>query len=444
MYSIQPVPKRYSWGSTQRLQQLFHYDDHDPLAEMWFSGHPQSPSQITVAPSHSIAITDAIKQHPEAILGEQCLEQFGPVLPYLFKVISADIPLSLQVHPLDFQARAGFNEENAHNIALNAPERSFKDGNAKSEMVVALEPFLASVGFAPQSFALKNLAVVDHPIAIAMENALRDSSCGVEYDALMPIMASVWSQSKKRLFRAFCAAITAPTCDAQALIASLEHAITQCTHARSKLAFDFALRAARAFPGDASALVLLMMNPIALSPGESVFIPTGVPHAYIHGTGAEIMTNSDNVLRAGLTVKHKDIAHLLECVTFQSTPPINPVASGLSPLLLHDAVMYRPDVNEYVLIYGSMSQETRPILRPLARSYDSLVRRVNGKDMLPHLGPRIVLCTQGAITVISEDDRRVLTQGESVLVAAQEGWAYVEPAPHEEETGSYLAATTPF
>lgn len=452
VYTIHPVPKRYAWGSHGSLQRMFHLGGSDaqgPLAEMWFSGHAQSPSTVDVPDgdgvTRSIALTDMIARDPDAMVGARGVAEFGPELPFLFKTIAADEPLSLQVHPVDFQARAGFNMENRQGIAMDAPERSFKDMNAKSEMVVALEPFLASVGFASHGFALRNLQLLRSPVAQRMAQAFasggrRGDDSFAQADMMMPVAATVWPESRKRVFRAFHTAVTAAPSDPRELVDDLLQAAAQAPHARNAMAFDFALRAARAFPGDTSVLALLMMNPVRLEEGESVFLPTGVPHAYIYGTGAEIMTNSDNVLRAGMTVKHKDIANLLQCVDCRPSSPVNPSDSRLGALLMRDVVFYKPGVSEYVLAYGHVdAAEPWPIVGRLAVRYDALVQQVRGRGVVPHAGPRVLLCTQGEIVCTTETGSRTLRQGEAVFIPAADGWARVGGG-----SGSYLMASTPF
>ncbi|MGO4959138.1 mannose-6-phosphate isomerase, class I [Bifidobacterium pseudolongum] len=454
MFTIRPVPKRYAWGSGERLQSMFHLTGEQwrsPLAEMWFSGHPQSPSLIEQPGGAPVALTDAIAARPEYMVGARGSSEFGPVLPFLFKVISARVPLSLQVHPVDFQARAGFNMENREAIALDAPERSFRDMNAKSEMVVALEPFHASVGFAPKSFALHNLTLLESPVAQTMVRAFSRSAGDGEFaqaDARMPIAASVWPESRRRMFRAFHAAITTAPLNAQELERDLLQARARCTAERNRMAFDHAVRATRAFPGDPSVLALLMMNPVRLEEGESVFLPTGCPHAYIYGTGAEIMTNSDNVLRAGMTVKHKDIDNLLQCLDCRISSPIDPSDTRLGTLLMRDVVFYKPPVNEFMLCYGRVdaAHEPWPVMNRLAVRYDALVQQMGGKVVVPHLGPRVVLCTQGAVRCVTDHDDRVLRQGEAAFVPAADGWARIDPVVTGEAApqGQYVMASTPF
>lgn len=452
MYEIRPVPKHYAWGSSERLQELFHTPRSEyerSIAEMWFSGHEQSPSMV-VTDEGEVPLTQMISEHPDDMVGEAGSSQFGPVLPYLFKIIAAEQPLSLQVHPVDFQARAGFNMENQQGIALDAPERSFKDMNAKSEMIVALEPFSAVVGFASRSQAIKNLSACKSAVAQRMVRALQGQldaqECAV-LDEKMPVSAIVWSESRKRIFRAFSIAVTGDD-DGTDIEADLVQARALLEHPRAILSFDFALQATRAFPHDMSVYATLMMNPVQLDEGESVFLPTGVPHAYIHGLGAEIMTNSDNVLRAGMTVKHKDIDQLLQCVDCKAASPVDPSDSRTGALLMSDVVFYKPNVEEYILAYGHVDAAHEPwqLGDKLARKYDALVAQINGRGRFPHNGPRVIVCTQGAIQCEVEGETRVLQQGDAVFVPAKDGWCKINAVVDGEgpSQGSYLMASTPF
>lgn len=179
-----------------------------------------------------------------------------------------------------------------------------------------------------------------------------------------------------------------------------------------------------------------------------MFLPTGCPHAYIYGTGAEIMTNSDNVLRAGMTVKHKDIGNLLQCLDCRTSSPVDPSDARLGTLLMRDVVFYKPPVNEFMLCYGHVDAAHEPwsVMNRLAMRYDALVQQMVGKAVVPHLGPRVVLCTQGAVRCVTDHDERVLRQGEAVFVPAADGWVRIDPVVTGEAApqGQYLMASTPF
>ncbi|WEV65397.1 mannose-6-phosphate isomerase, class I [Bifidobacterium sp. ESL0764] len=479
-------------------------NDDGPLAEMWFSGHVQWPSRVDLNPEQALencsegkkhkrdkalarlrnsrvvgtqatgehrdwmTLTDLIRADPEDMLGARCSDTFGPVLPYLLKVISARIPLSLQVHPVDFQARAGFNAENAGRVPVQAPERSFKDPVAKNEMVVALEPFEASVGFATPTFMLSNLTLVDHPVARRMVEALTpqphhgmhvmggmhgihamfntpqrspesENDDFGQADALMPIASKVWQPTHKRIFRAFHAAVSAGP--VTGLREALANAASQVSSEHSKLAFHHALVAEEAFGGDPSVLALLMMNPLALQEGESVFIPAGTPHAYIHGTGVEIMTNSDNVLRAGMTVKHKDIPDFLQSLDCNSSLPVDPSVSWMADwgAVFGNRVIYRPKIDEFMLSYGRVGTGQRPwpMMERLSRRYGRLMTGVTLTNR--HVGPRIVVCIEGAVKVVTSYESKVLHQGEAVFVPAADGRVRLEA---DGEAGTFIMAST--
>lgn len=470
MYVLHPVSKSYAWGSYHRLQTMFHgrqasagrvmtvnpVDIGQPLAEMWFSGHQQWPSMVEVPGRGPLPLTQAIRSDPEGMVGERDSEQFGPVLPYLLKIISARMPLSMQVHPVGFEARAGFNAENASGIAMDSPLRSFHDPVEKCEMVVALEPFQASVGFASIPFMLHNLKLVDHPVAATMVEALSrhlslrgyvasTTDAFTDAEALMPDSASVWPESRRQVFRAFYTAITAgPT---SGLVDALMAASEQTTHARSQLAFRYAIAAARDFGDDPSVLGLLMMNPVELDEGESVFIPAGTPHAYIHGTAVEIMTNSDNVLRAGMTVKHKDVTHLLHTLDCRSSAPIDPAATNLVSLIMRDIVVYKPGIDAFMLAYGHVDAGQRrwAMLDHLVHRYGRLVQHIGVNSAIPgSKGPRILVCTQGAIRCSSPKDERVLRCGEAVFIPADEGLVFIAALGDamESASGSFMVAST--
>lgn len=464
MFPIQPVPKTYKWGSDHRLQDIFGIDSPGPLAEMWFSGHPASPSPVDMD-GDRMALDEAIRRAPELMVGTEASETWGPVLPYLFKIISARIPLSLQVHPVDFEARAGYNRENAAGIPLDSPVRSFKDAIAKHEMVVALERFEASVGFAPRPIELAALKAIDHPLAQAMAAELAGKqpvgSRGLEtryadapaygVDAedaalAMPPAAKVWGHTQRRIFRAFRMAATALADAAEGLGEALEAAAVACEGRRCARLVEHAAMASRAFPGDPSVLCVAMLNPVSLERGESVFIPAGTPHCYLEGTGAEIMTNSDNVLRAGMTPKHKDIPNLLRNLNCNPAPPIDPASRALHALFTPNLAVYRPKLSEFMLSYGhvgadddsgrwgAMAQRQRATLTDYAQT-------IAPSAAIPAVsGPRVLVCIEGEVLCTSRTQRVIVHKGEASFIPASDGRAQVTSV--DGKHGVYLLAST--
>lgn len=331
MYPVLPVMKHYAWGSYHRLQSLMasssllhdegiQAQDGRPLAELWYGAHPRWPSSIATADHDMQELSARIAQEPLDMLGADCNERFGPSLPYLLKILAVRSPLSLQVHPMAHQARAGFNAEELSGIAHDDTKRSFPDAQEKNEMVVALDDFYASVGFRPITSIIHDLSIIDHEVAQEMLSALQH----VQDDEGREIDKSVSGQGKiqegkdsrgsfgivsrsnhpNRLRNALRIAITAS--QQEGVADSLQCALEESDPCNNAIRHAFI--AAQQFPSDPSAFALVLMNPVSLCAGEALYIPAGTLHAYIHGFGAEIMTNSDTVLRAGLTVKHKDIA----------------------------------------------------------------------------------------------------------------------------------------
>ena len=149
-----------------------------------------------------------------------------------------------------------------------------------------------------------------------------------------------------------------------------------------------------------------MLNPVSLQEGESVFIPAGTPHAYIHGTAAEIMNNSDNVLRAGMTVKHKDIPRLLHTLNCQPGAPVDPADAQFGDMATRDGnlIVYRPHIDQFMLAYGTTGPHTQawPVMDRVHRRYGALLRQLTlGRVNQGRNKPRIVLCTHGMVRCLS-------------------------------------------
>ncbi|MBT1177356.1 class I mannose-6-phosphate isomerase [Bifidobacterium callimiconis] len=472
MIPIRPVPKRYAWGSCDRLQSLVPAMRGvlGPLAELWYGGHPQSPSTVDIRGVEA-PLDDMIRGDPDRMLGVVASHRWGPMLPYLLKVIAVRTPLSLQVHPLDFEARAGFHRENAAGVPLDARERSFRDVHGKSEMVVALDDFRASIGFAPIAMQIAALRLVDHDRARLMVRMLEgkaDASPAAddarEADSRMPDAAVSWSAPARSVFRAFWVAV-ASDCDAgkstdwlALLTAARERLDRHLTAGRMRdgaacsagvaaspsfmddvvrLMFDNAVDAARSFPDDPTVLALLMMNPVRLRPGEGAFITPGTPHAYIRGVGAEIMTNSDNVLRAGLTVKYRDVPNALRNLRPMPEPVRRPECfAGV------DGVVYRPGLDEFALKLGHVSGAYADA--PLdAHAFHETAGIVPPPECASR--PRMLVCLSGELRCSSGTGAVVLRQGDAVFVPAADGSIVITArrnGGNAKTGGAYLLAST--
>ncbi len=339
-----------------------------------------------------------MRADPVGVLGQRVLDQYGPRLPYLLKVLAADRALSLQVHPRPHLARAGFNRENREGVARDSPLRSFHDDQHKPEMVVAVSRFEGLSGFRRPARILELLDGLDGALAGRMRDTLRarPTEAGVREAFTLALHARAEPDVAADL------ALTVASVRARA---EREPAVPAPGGRRTSRRADATVLAlAEQHPGDPGAVVSLMLNRVTLEPGESMFVPSGHVHAYLSGCAVEIMASSDNVLRAGLTSKLVDVDALLECATCTPGP-------AARPRLVDDGtglVAYRPPVAEFALRAG----------------------RVAGAVPLPAAGPRVVLCLDGAVTLAADradaGAGTRLVRGESVFVPHGTGAVVVD------------------
>ncbi|GAA3062655.1 mannose-6-phosphate isomerase, class I [Streptomyces roseofulvus] len=292
----------YAWGSTTAIPELLGTaPTGEPQAEMWMGAHPGAPSLTARGP-----LNDVIEADPVRELGAAAADRFGPRLPFLLKLLAAGAPLSLQVHPDLEQARAGYAAEEAAGIPLDAPHRTYKDANHKPEMICALTPFEGFCGFRPPAEAADTLAAL-----------------GV--DSLKPYADLLLAHPEEAALREVLTALLTADPDEMA------HTVTEAAAAADRLGGAFAPYAVLAhhFPGDPGVIAAMLLHHVRLQPGEALYLGAGVPHAYVSGLGVEIMANSDNVLRCGLTPKHVDVPELLRIVRFEPGDPgvLRPEAS---------------------------------------------------------------------------------------------------------------------
>ncbi|MBZ6070911.1 mannose-6-phosphate isomerase, class I [Aeromonas schubertii] len=289
----------YEWGSRHALTRLFGIanPDEQPQAELWMGAHPSGCSLVEQE-GQLIRLDALIAADPAAMLGEATVTRFG-TLPFLFKVLCAEKALSIQVHPSKAQAEAGFARDNEAGLAPNAPHRNYRDDNHKPELVFALTPYQAMNGFRP------------HAEILALFERLASP-------ALAPLVeAFAHAQHEAGLATLFRALLTLQGAQKEAALADLARTAAAC---RTEETFALILHLFEQYPGDVGLFAPLLLNVVTLQPGQAMFLDACTPHAYVRGTGLEIMANSDNVLRAGLTPKHMDVDELLACTRCEPKP----------------------------------------------------------------------------------------------------------------------------
>ncbi len=293
--------QNYAWGSRTIISELLGRatPSPQPEAELWIGAHPKAPSAIVDPPGLG-TLDQAIEADPVGLLGSSACERFGNQLPFLFKVLAAAQPLSIQAHPSHEQARRGWDRENAEGIEIDAPHRNYRDPNHKPELVCALSPFVALKGFRPLDEIVRSLEPVARPeLGHGLGRLAREKSPA----ALRALFA--------RLL----------TLDTDERSAILERAATEAARRASDPAWCWVGRLLDLHPGDAGVLAPLYLHLVVLAPGEALFLPAAELHAYLEGAALEIMANSDNVLRGGLTPKHVDVPELLATLAFEPRTP---------------------------------------------------------------------------------------------------------------------------
>jgi mannose-6-phosphate isomerase len=353
LHRLTGVIRPYAWGSRTSLAELQGRaaPTGEPEAELWLGAHPGDPSTLT-GHDGPLSLAEVLADDPKGQLGPEVAAEFGPRLPYLMKVLAAAAPLSLQAHPDADYARQAFAAQEAD----PALPRNYTDAFHKPEMLVALTPFAALCGFRDPAESAAVLAALELP-------------------ALAPVLAALGT-GPAGLREAVQLLLTWPAADRAALIDSVVAAATALTGASGAVAAGAALAISLAghYPGDPGVLVALLLNEVHLAPGEAIWMPAGNLHAYLNGTGVEIMAASDNVLRGGLTPKRVDVDELLKVLRFEVLDdpilPATPVAPGI--------VTWQVPVREFAL-YRVQLDDSRP------------------PALLPVTGPRIVLGTKGDI-----------------------------------------------
>jgi mannose-6-phosphate isomerase len=386
---LRPVVRPYPWGSRHAIAELVGRPAPapGPEAELWMGAHPSAPSGVA-RDARRTTLDAVIAADPDRELGPGCVARFGPRLPFLLKVLAAEQALSIQVHPSRAQAQAGFRAENARGLAPDDPARNYTDDWPKPELLYALTPFEVLAGLRTPADAaglLRALAVGPlAPLAVQLE---------VSGSAPLAV------ESSGQLLAGLLGTILSwPPAGRSALVAGV---VAACARLASDggpyaAAAAAAVRIAADHPGDLGVVASLLMRHAVLEPGQAMFMPAGGLHAYLKGTGIELLANSDNVVRAGLTGKHLDVPELLALLDPSVAVPV------LSPRGLADGIAW----------FDTPAPEFRLYLVDL----------VGNTVSLPGEGPRIVLCTEGSAVLRSESGGKTeIGRGGSCFLAAADG-----------------------
>ena len=368
--------QEYAWGSHTAIADLMGNKSPSakPQAELWMGAHPKAPSLVKYDDKW-LSLLDLIKQSPKDILGKDIAAKFDNKLPYLFKVLAASKPLSIQAHPSLKQAKEGFERENRLGIALDSPSRNYKDENHKPECICALTPFLALYGFRKISEIISLMEKICQKVLDKELNHLKRQPNSEGLKSFFHSLITMNDRRKKQI---------------------IEYAITNAQKlSEDNPCFKWIFNLYKEYPDDMGIFAPILLNLISLKPGQALFLPSGELHAYLDGLGIELMANSDNVLRGGLTKKHIDVPELIRVLNFEEKE-----VDVLMPQKNKDCEgVYYSIAEEFILSVISNEKNI---------SYTSPEKR----------SVEIILCADGkaSVTDISINENITLTRGTSVII----------------------------
>ena len=303
-YKLQGIHRHYDWGGTSFIPQLMKHDNTalQPFAEYWMGAHPSAPAMVALE-TGTVALDQLIQENTIQFLGPKTAERFGS-LPYLFKILDVEKMLSIQVHPSKSNAVIGFEKEQLAGIPIDAANRNYKDQNHKPEVMVALSDFWLLHGFLPAAQLKTRLASLA---------------------PLQPLLSIFGEEDYAGLYSHFMR-LTNEAADA-ILRPLLDLAVTEVGAGRVDKSHPH-WWANKYYGGvvpattiDKGILSIYILNIVNVPKYQGVFQGAGLLHAYLEGQNIELMANSDNVLRGGLTPKHIDIEELIQHVQFEPTIP---------------------------------------------------------------------------------------------------------------------------
>ena len=378
LYKLHNQIKHYEWGSPRFIPGLLDIPgDNRPWAELWMGCHPQASSM-----AGDTSLDQLIAENPRRYLGEKAAQKYG-TLPFLFKLLAAEKPLSIQAHPNLTHAREGFDRENRAALPLQVPNRNYKDANHKPELLCALTPFTGMCGFREPE-KIKNLL----DIFITQRRKGAEDNARIVKDALSSVSLCLDEGSSEEKLRNFLEALFN-------LSQTARQALTEyiLSSKPSSPEWEIMRKFAEMYPGDPAVIAPLYLNVFHLEPGEAIFLKAGVLHAYISGFAVELAANSDNVLRGGLTAKHVDVPELMNILDF-------------SPL---DLRIIKPDPSLPCFTYFT----------PCEEFLLTKIRCDGGGSTatFAHDSPAICIVTEGKATIGGD---MVLKQGESAFIPACE------------------------
>lgn len=375
---LKNIIQEYAWGSRTAIPGLLGQSvpADKPQAELWMGAHPKGPSQV-LSDGLWRSLPEVIQESPEETLGKEVAARFSNQLPFLFKVLAAAKPLSIQAHPNKEQAGQGFARENELGIPLDEPHRNYRDDNHKPEIICALTPFWALNSFRKIGETLRLLEEARVPGLAEIVSFLRSHPNRAGLKKFFNHLMTMDSGKQRKI---------------------VEQAVNSAEkRTNEEPVWTWMIKLNEEYPGDMGVLSPIFLNLVRLEPEQAMYLPAGELHGYLEGVGIELMANSDNVLRGGLTPKHIDVQELLAVLNF-TDGDLNIL--GPENLAFGEAI-YTTEAEEFVLSVMRINKES-----PFSSARDRSVE--------------MMICTEGNVSVtdLSAGDITRLTRGISIIVPA--------------------------
>lgn len=379
IYRLKNTIQQYEWGSRTAIAELMGKPGpaQNPQAELWMGTHPKAPSMVNLN-GKWLSLKTLIDKNPSGILGKTVAARFDKNLPYLFKVLAAAKPLSIQAHPNLEQAREGFKRENNIGIPLDAPQRNYKDKNHKPEIICALTPFWALNGFRKIEEIVSNMHRCGRDEMAVEIDRLKNNPTSVGLQEFFEAMMMMEPDRKNRVIQQVLRSAHLPRSEEDQTL-------------------QWVLSLYQEYPSDIGVLSPLYLNLVQLSPGEAMFLPAGQLHAYLEGLGMELMANSDNVLRGGLTPKHVDVPELLKTLKFEGKEL---------------DILYPEEIRSGELAYSTAAEE-------FVLSVISVTEQMQFSSLTDR-SVEILFCTDGDVVISDPGANEALSleRGESAMIPA--------------------------
>jgi mannose-6-phosphate isomerase len=387
IFKLKGKVQNYAWGGYEYIPKLLGIknEEHKPCAEYWMGAHPSASSEI-ISNGEGYSLHQLITNNPDALITQKVFEQFGE-LPYLFKILDVRDMLSIQVHPTKEEAAKGFDAEEAAGIPINAPHRNYKDRNHKPEVMVALSEFWLLHGFKQNA---------------ELERILEDVQ---EFSVLLPLFKR---EGIKGLYQ------FVMEMDQQHIDSTLTSLVKKELSRKSLGELDKSMPGwwvTKLFEGaseikniDKGIFSIYFFNIVKVEKGDAIFQKAGIPHAYLEGQNAELMANSDNVLR--------DVPELMKHTLFE--PVVPNIMKG--SLLASGETNYPCPVPDFGINKIELNGNER--LSALSTSFEILIAVEGGGIISASDGSNLAFKQGEALAILPNEDYSIVSSGKCLIFKA--------------------------